>query len=309
MKLFFSPDDGGAGGGAAGAGGNTSGGSNTAADTSGQKAAAGAGDGKQAQPGSQGQGGAGDQGNREPQFTYKEDRSKWLPPHREGEIRKSVETATEKRVRESMQREIDDRQRRLEVALGVHREPEVDPQVAKARENFFAVFPELKDIIEELGPKDIRSALKELVDNRQNLFEASSFTWNSHGGRALRSLFEKATEALEVDELTKGQKDKLFASFRSQLQDDQEFAARYNMDDPTLIDDFLKSWVEDFVEPVRSRTLSPAVRNARQPIPSNRGGGRQVQTIKRKPIPAGDLDAALDAAVDYMKEQGTEFSE
>ena len=313
MKLLFAaPGDagaGGAGGGnAAGAGGTHTGGTNSSTGTADNRNnAAGAGDGTQGQAGTQGQVGAGgQQQTTEKSFTYKEDRSKWLPPHR----LKEVETATEKRVRGHYEREVDDRQRKIEALMGVTREPNVDPDVEKARQAFFSVFPEMKELFETFGPQETRAAIKELIDNRSALLESAGFTFNSYGTRVLGELFTGASEifGIEMEKLTKGQKDKIFAAFKDRLQTDEEFEQRYRMSDPKLVGDFLKEWADDIIEPVRGQSLSPHVRAARQPLPLNRGG-RTVTTTKRSAVKPGDLDAVLDQAVDYMKDAGATFED
>lgn len=203
-----------------------------------------------------------------------------------------------------------DRDKKLRIALGVEGDPNArqnDPEVQAARGAFMEIFPEFKSIIEFFGGEKVMDTLKSLMENSGMLIQSGTQTFQSLGTRTLNNLWTQAGEAFGI-ELSEPTKNKIFAAFKEELRANPEFAERYRQEDPALVAEFLKSWVDDFVTPLRGQNPRQQIINARQPLPRN---GRQSAPVvqKPKPIPVGDMDAALEAAVTYAKDQGVQFSE
>lgn len=302
LNMFFAPDDGTGAGGGAGDQGDKGG-------AAGGDKGAGAGGDKGAQGDQGGKPATQQQQVADKQYSYKEDRSKWLPPHREKEIR----TSTETRVKSEMQKEIDTLNGRVRALAGL--EPvagNIPAEVGEARNAFLEVFPEFKPLLtlltKKFGEQDALTALTSLAENSGQLTQSADYIWSSLGTRTLNRLWEQAETQLGY-ELTDSRKNRMFAAFRAELQSNPEFNARYEQEDPKLVEDFVKSFVEDFIAPVRGKTQMATRQSVRTPLPRG-GGGGQVQVVtKPAKIPVGNIDAAMDAAVNYMKERGEEFSD
>jgi hypothetical protein len=270
--LLWYPDDGGAAG-AAGAGGTTTppaGGTTTPpAGTTTPPA----GTTQQQQPPS---------GTPPQQFSYPEDRSTWVKP----DVHKNAERLVNRTAAEltRLKADLAERDRRIAALAGVTPPSAEEAEAAKVAEAFYSLpqFAHLKHITPEFLQK-----VGQLVEQGATLTEARDHIYNQQADRFLSSLEVAFADEIGAQSLTPGQSRKLRAAFGASMPDAKEdpdgfakFRKRYDSGDPSLIDEFVKEYVTDMLEPARRQATVPIA--LRRPVP--RGGpSAPVVVPKTKP--------------------------
>ena len=155
------------------------------------------------------------------------------------------------------------------------------------RERLEQLYPQLKTPLydrDELTQEEI-AALRDTVKHH----------WSAHSRRMLDSVYEKI--GAEVGELTPRQRRKIAAAYIADAEDSPAFIQRHDAGDQTLIDEFVKAYIEDTVEPVRRKTIANEVTRSRA-VPS--GGNRTLPGGKTVDIK--DLVKDDKATMDFIME-------
>lgn len=189
------------------------------------------------------------------QFSYPEDRSGWIP---------------KTRFDEAVARERAEVERIRQVALGVSpREPQ-DPRRAEAREAILDVFPELRQVFDQLP---------QLANSQQR---AEQRVVN----QTLSTIYTEAATMLGVERMNPFQESVLSQSFLGFLQSTPELARRFDGGDPRVVQEFLSEYRKQFLDPVRRSGQAPNAPVApRAPIGGNRGN------LPPSPQPSGVIPA------------------
>lgn len=237
------------------------------------------------------------------QFAYTEDRSDWVPRHRLNQ----VTTRTQQ-----LQQQLEESQRRIQALAGV---APVDPNAQEAEEvrtAFKSMFPHLA----KLDDQRIDRLLK-LADQSDQLETTANHHWQQHTQRMVGALETEIAEQLGVDELTPRQRQRLGEAYANALNRDyvtaqregrqSDLLRRHEAGDQTLIAEFAKEWVEDFVEPVRRRATAAQVQRVGVRVPSGRSS-QNVSTITKPKIDFTNEQAVEDAAVAAFQQHGGMFS-
>lgn len=153
----------------------------------------------------------------------------------------------------------------------------VDPKTADAatvRAKILELMPELADV-------------GSIAEMKAALEEQQVQGYAAHSKSMLTKIHQVV--ASEYGDLTDSQKRRINAAYLYENQSNQEFHARHNAGDPTLIEEFAKAWIDDMVEPIRRKTAASEASRFR-PVP----GGRDRSTpIKgEKPKEGKDMLAA-----------------
>lgn len=270
------------------------------AGAAGAAAATGGGDGKTAATGDGGSGSTASTGTNtaagktEPAFTYKEDRSRWVPGHRIVE-ETTARTAAERKAAEAIAR-ADAAEKRVRALAGVDPNAASEAEAEKVKSNFFALFPQFAKLTPEVLDKVLAA-----VERGDSADAAIRHTWDRLAQTTLRNLENRFLEVIGADKLNDRQRAKLHGSWGAMMKADPEnFRLRYEAEDPQLIEDFIKEFTEDFVDPVRRLHAAGVV--PRPPVP--RGGpGHQVTTVPPK-INYLNPEEVENYAVARMKEAG-----
>jgi hypothetical protein len=274
FPLYYAPDGDSAGGGAATGGSGGGAGSGSGAPASGSSGGSGAG----AAAGGPGAGSAAASG-----FSYAEDRSKWIPPHR----LKEIEDRANARVRD-LQGRHQSLEQRVRALMGVA-EP-ADPKVAEVKKAFRELMPELGMVL------DNPDKFKKLLDwldkggpDSMGSFEGAS--WRRHAQGMVTSAlseFAKAT-GTTVEKLPQGALGRMAAQLQSFIAMDRtgQRNERYEAGDPSLVTEFVKDLVGFYVDPYRQqrttavaetvqrgRRLPAATRQAAAPGPGAAEGAK-----------------------------------
>ena len=232
------------------------------------------------------------QGQQPKHFTYKEDRSNWVPSH---VVRQRTEEL------ERLKREYFVAQQRIAGLAGIKPpEPPVDPETAQIREQFNKLFPGLAKL-EGLQEKLERLAGVDFEALQSSVQATNQQVWEAHGAAMLRTLVDKASEAYGGQTLEPKAQKRLANAFAFELQEDPEMRARYEAGDVSVIDEFLKDYTGTLLDPYRKATAAaaaPATIAARR-LP--RGGGSSAIVGARpaslKPSDANFHKSAFDTFV------------
>jgi hypothetical protein len=247
--------------------------------------------------------GGGNQGGG-PNFSYREDRSNWVPPSRIKELSDQIKTLKQQTDEHNGFRT------RLGQAFGVNAPSDADREVAEAREALFKVFPNLK-VLEKLDPEKF-DQLMSGVETAQSSAQAQ---WDRHANQMIAGLETEVASNLGVEKLTPTQAKNLTRAFREEARDcaiarqraaksgdasydaSNDFIARYERGDATLLKEFAKAFLGDWVEPGRRMGAADVTRRQTRPVPR---GERSRQAIAQGPpqIDYNNADAFKKALLD-----------
>lgn len=238
---------------------------------------------------------------KEKVFTFKEDRSDWIPKHRLSETSGKL-TAAEKRAQDA-ETALEQERNRVRALAGVNPQDPKTKEAEELRGAMYEMFPHLK-------------ALEGLTaEQLQDVFEAAAAaktttqaTWERHAEDMLTSLETEIKTKLGSDKLTPTQVRGLRRAYREEaqlcLQARQQavqsgdssydvrgdFLSRHERGDRALLKEFAKAFLDDWYEPaVRSVTARNAQRVGR-PVPR----GERTRALPAGGQPQGDLTKDAD---------------
>lgn len=196
-------------------------------------------------------------------FTYKEDRSNWVPSH---VVRQNTD-----RIRQ-MENDLLLERQRVAALSGVKpptapRNPEHD----QIRNQLYEVAPELRELA------DLKDKLKELtgldLNEIKQIRSSQDQVWQAHGNSVLRTLTEKVKAAYGGAELSPKALQRVARAFVAEVGEDEDLRQRYEAGDLSIIDEFVKDYTGAVLDPYR-RTANVAQNqqhNLARRLP--RGGG------------------------------------
>jgi hypothetical protein len=240
------------------------------------------------------------------QFSYKEDRSNWVPAHR---IKEQTDKARAAEAR------YEEAQRRVAALSGVQTPNPQDEKVAQSREALMTLFPQLRKF-ENLTDEQLDRVLQtpEYVE-RANANDVQN--WTRHGRAQLGVLHDDVAAAIGSDTLTDDQKADVGESFKSWFKstvakeleatggEQSKTLQRYEDGDRTLINEFSKRYIANWITPARRQVTAQQTARINQRVP-NSGGRAQVTGVKR-PESFKTLDERMDYAAELYKERGGSF--
>jgi len=190
----------------------------------------------------------------------------WVPSYR---VRETREAAIREAREAFAQREAEiraeaDKYRNQVLALtGV--QPPQDPATDAVRKQFAALFPKLAQL-EERG-EDVFGLLERAGD----LDTQADHYWSNYGRQSMDRLYSGIQTALGGT-LTEEGKRIIHSSFVGFVQSSPEMQSRY-ANDPTIVDDFVKAYSTNFIDPVRRSTSATVQGRAAAAIPQDTPGG------------------------------------
>lgn len=232
-------------------------------------------------------------------FTYQEDRSKWIPPHRLSE---------ETTKRTALETQIAEANRKLaayRVEAGITAPDAQAEKDAELKRIFDAKFPHLSEA--KMRERDAANARAQAAEDAQ---------WKRHGTQQMNSVYTQVAEAIGAESLSDDQKSDLRDSFASwlkatcakelQASDGRESATltAYEDGDAKVLGEFVKRYTANWVEPARRKVTAQNLGRSR-PVPDSTGRS-QITSIK-KPTEFKSLDERLDYAAELFQERGGQF--
>ena len=217
-------------------------------------------------------------------FEYDEDRTDWLPRHRLNEVSGRL-TKAEQRAQE-LEQQVQDRDRKLRLAMGVEQQDPNEVEDEKAR----AVLKRLFPVLENLSQDDLQELL-ELRKSGQQIQQTVAQQWSRHADEMLGELRSGFAKSLGQESLTESQTKRISLAYVQEAEACQrdrqkalreyeaygstnynfenDFLARHDKGDKTLLQEFIKSYSNDFFEPAR-RAVTRTV-GGRVAVPNGRG--------------------------------------
>ncbi len=241
-------------------------------------------------------------------FSFKEDRSDWVPRTRLNEVSGKLTKLEQETLTLKQQLELSDKRTRALAGLETP-----DPKTVEADEIRSAIsdmFPQLK-ALEGLS----KDQLEEVLQAAQVARSSSLATWERHALAIVEALESEVARAMDADKLTPTQSKSLRRAYREEAQvalharqqavqrgeretvettgADTDFIARHERGDKTLIKEFAKAFLDDWYEPARRAATTSMARRQMRPVPS---GGRT-----RTPIVAGQEKLDLTNKAQFQK--------
>jgi hypothetical protein len=216
------------------------------------------------------------------QFTYKEDRSDWVPRHRLNDNTSKYE----KKI-EELTNQITGIRTGVGRAFGFEKADPQAEQQEQIKTALLQVFPNLK-ALESMTPEKIQ----ELMESAEGARSTTQAHWERHATSMLTTLESQVTEALGVENLTPTQQKNLRRAYREEARDclnarnaaaqsgaaydaSNDFLARHERGDQSLLKEFAKSYLNDWFEPARRRATADVTRRQGRPVPK----GERARTM------------------------------
>jgi hypothetical protein len=224
---------------------------------------------------------------KEKTFSFKEDRSDWIPRTRlneeSGKRTKLESDLAQARTQAEMN------EKKLRIAMGLEVVKPEDQEAAEIREALFKAHPKLK-LLERLD----EDTIDRILGAADSATSATQAQWNRHRDGMLSTLKEDAAELLGVEKLSDAQAKRLDRAFREEAREQaqararaaeaqdstydfaNDFVMRYERGDKTLLQEFAKSYIEDWGIPARRQANTSAFDRQNRPVPR---GGRSRTTL------------------------------
>lgn len=250
-----------------------------------------------AQPDANGGGG----NKQEKVYTFKEDRSDWIPKHRLSETSGKL-TAAEKRAQE-LETALEQERKRVQALSGVTPQDPKAKETEELRGAMYEMFPHLK-ALEGLTAEQ----LQDVFDAAAAAKTTTQATWERHAEDMLTGLETEVADKLGSDKLTPTQVRSLRRAYREEAQITlaarqraqqegdtsydyrNDFLSRHERGDRALLKEFAKNFLGDWYEPaVRSVTAKQAQRGMR-PVPR----GERTRSLPAGGAPQVDLTKDAD---------------
>lgn len=188
-----------------------------------------------------------------PSYRIRETREAAL---REAQTRYESQLATQRAETERYQAQ-------LRALVGVT--PPANPEVEAVREQFAKLYP-------GLAKMEAKAAeMEQLLERGGDLEAQNNHYWQSYGRQTMDRLFSSAETALG-GALTDEGKRQLHASFTGFVGSSPELTQRY-ASDPTIVDDFMKQFTSNFIEPVRRAASAGVVARVPGALPQDSPSG------------------------------------
>lgn len=229
-----------------------------------------------------GAGGTGTQTVADKGFTFKEDRTDWLPRNRFNEVNGKF-TEAEKRAIKA-EADLATERGRTRALAGLAPDDPKAADIAEIRESILSMFPELgalKGLTKE--------QLQEVLEAAQTARSSSQASWQRHANTMLTDLDGETATGLGVDKLTPTQQAGVRRAYREEaaaavqvrsaalkrgerdtletIATDNDFVARHERGDKALISEFVKAFLGDWYEPARRSVTASQARRMQRPLP------------------------------------------
>lgn len=199
-----------------------------------------------------------------PAYSYPEDRSRWVPPHRLQEVNGRLTT---------MEQALTNYQSRVRALMGVA-EPE-DPRRAELRTAMKEMFPGLAKFID--SPEMADRLLSGNFNGRDSIDGFQASYWGRHAAETVNDAVQQyaAAAGVTVEKLGATATAQMARQLQSYISADGSGGRReaYERRDPGFIKEFIADLTGFFVNPLRAATATTSAQNVQraQSLPSSRG--------------------------------------
>ena len=207
-------------------------------------------------------------------FSYTEDRSQWIPPHRLEEVRRAEQARYQ--MLEQQHRELDQRMRRF---FDVP-QPR-DPRHEELRRSFMEIMPEMAPFLEARNQPVLKQLLDLAASGRlDEVLATNQSYWSRHANTYARDAAGAYAKEIgvEVKDLPKSTINRMALNLQAFIQEDPsgQRYQRYELGDPGLLDEWLDDMKATYITPLRTRMATQGARTAEQNrrLPQGGRGGQ-----------------------------------
>lgn len=190
-------------------------------------------------------------------------------------------------------------QKRVRALSGLDNPSEQEQRDAEIRARMEELYPWMKNLTQE----DI-DAIRESRGQMDEFRNATTYQWKAHGTKMLNAVSSSLQKALG-GKLSDRQTARINEAYVNEARNNPDFLARHEAGDMSLVDEFVKEWIEDFYEPGRRSALAQETQQRRPRVPS--GKDRSIVGQDNKPIDVKDDKAVGDVLVAGFKARGGQF--
>ena len=240
-------------------------------------------------------------------FTYAEDRSKWIPPHRFNEV--SRQTSAYKTELEQLRAVAAERERQVQALTGSRPVSEDAQKQALVLDTLKSLNPNLARLL-DLPENEFQEVLDGRSALRQSKFEQERAR-EQHTTRLVQAVAGRVAEAYGLETLAPEQVTDLRSSFREwvigkanqelRVSDGErsETMDRFEAGEDKLLEEFVDGYTKRWIDPAR-RQVTAQNTGRNRPVPQT--GGRQPVTTKR-PEEFKTLEDRINFASDMLLER------
>lgn len=241
---------------------------------------------------------------QEKTYSFKEDRSDWVPRTRLNEVSGKLTKLETETLTLKQQLELAEKRTRALAGL----DP-ADPK-SKETEEVRAAILQLFPGLGHLGNLS-QEELTEVLEAAREARSSSQATWQRHATGMLTDLYSEAARELDVEKLTETQQKQLKRAYREEatsavqereaamrrgerqtletLPTDNDFVARHERGDKTLLKEFAKAFIADWYEPAR-RSVTARLERQGRAVPK----GDRVRSVVTQGAQQLDLNNNTD---------------
>ena len=229
------------------------------------------------------------------QFSYPEDRSKWIPPHRFKEVNDKATQGTTQA--QTLQTQLAQAQKQIAALAGVQQKAPEDLEVEEVKAHFAKLYPGLA----KLTDAQIERLLS-VAESADRIQETTNNYWQKHGRQMINNAGEAIADKLGGGDLNERQIRRVARDYIAFVEEKQAID-RHEAGDPKLIEEFVKDFLDDWQEPIRRSVTSREAIN--RPVPSGRG--RNLPPAGKKKVDHNNPKAVEDAMVESFLSHGGQF--
>lgn len=194
--------------------------------------------------------------------------------------------------------ELEKERKRVRALSGLDNPSKEEEDEALVRARLERLYPWLKNMSDEK-----LAAFDAMNGSVEEMRAATTQTWTTHAQKMLGSVTSGVEKALG-SKLSPRQTDRVERAYVEEAKADPAFMARHKAGDPKLVEEFVKGWLDDFVEPGRRQAQAQDVQR-RPRVPS--GKDRSIVGADNKPIDVKDDKAVEDLLVASFRSKGGQF--
>ena len=183
--------------------------------------------------------------------------------------------------------QLEQMQSQIRALVGVN--PPQNPEIDAIRNQFASVFPDEWKLMQSL--KEKREQLDHVLERAGDYESSTNHYWQTYGRQTVDSLYSKMAEAYG-GQLSDDAKKHLYTSFVGYVQSSPENEARYGQD-PSIVDDFVKAFTSNFIDPARRAASAQVVNRAPFGLPQDNPSGAVPAS---RPAQMNGLDERSNAA-------------
>lgn len=236
-------------------------------------------------------------------YTFEDDRTKWIPPHRLKEESDGKTKAEQRAIAAEAERET--LRKQVQALTGVQPQDPNAAETEKIRDAFFAL-PGMSHY-KELTPERMKNILA-MLDSQGAVESAVNQQWETLAANTFAAVHRKYAETIGSDPddeaaLSDVSKQFVNQAFVAFVRSDPAYKPRYDRSDPKLIDEFMKTLDDGILAPVRRQATAGAVNRSR-PVPRPGHSAPVRSDGQPKITDYTNMQQVEDAAVARLKEAG-----